>query len=110
MNEIKTLGLAIKVAREGQGLSMRQLAEKAGVSVSTVSMIEGGERDPTFGTLVTIAKALGTKPSALLDVASSLTKGLPSIEKNRTEMKRKKEEVSKLTNALSATLSKFAHS
>ena len=71
-NELRSLGLSIKAARESKGLSMRQLAEKAGLSVSTISLLESGQRDVTFSTITGIARALDTKPSVLLDLALAL--------------------------------------
>ncbi len=49
----------IKQTRLQQGLSMAALAKKAGFTKSYVSQIESLKREPTIGTLVTIAHALG---------------------------------------------------
>lgn len=55
---IKSLGLAIRVRRERQGLSQEQLAEKAGIDRSFVSRIERGLANPSFLLLVRISRAL----------------------------------------------------
>lgn len=58
-------GDALKLARESAGLSMRQLAEKAGVSVNTVSLIEAGQSCPRADVLASLAKALDTTMDAI---------------------------------------------
>lgn len=58
-------GDALKLARESAGLSMRQLAEKAGVSVNTVSLIEAGQSCPRADVLAALAKTLGTTMDAI---------------------------------------------
>lgn len=58
-------GDALKLARESVGMSMRQLAEKAGVSVNTVSLIEAGQSCPRADVLAALAKALGTTMDAI---------------------------------------------
>lgn len=58
-------GDALKLARESAGMSMRQLAEKAGVSVNTVSLIEAGQSCPRADVLAALAKTLGTTMDAI---------------------------------------------
>ena len=53
------LGQRIRVLREALSFTQEGLAEKAGISVSFVSMIERGERTPQVETLATISNALG---------------------------------------------------
>ena len=92
----RTLGLAIKVAREDKQLTTRALAEKAAVSPSTIFMIESGRQDPSFGTLMAIARALQTDFSTLLSVAGTLNadRDLQQLEKKRLKHK---DEEQKLT-------------
>ena len=54
-----TTGQHIKEARESAGLSIRDLAAKAGVAVNTISLIEGGKSVPRADILRKIANALG---------------------------------------------------
>lgn len=42
-----------------RGLSQGDLATKAGISVSYLSMLENSKRDPTVSTVKKVAKALG---------------------------------------------------
>lgn len=53
------LGLRLKTLRQRRGLSQRQLAQIAGVSNATVSLIEHGRTDPSMGLLRKILDSLG---------------------------------------------------
>lgn len=53
------LGAKIRQERNAQGLTLRQVAERAEVSVSFLSQIERDEAKPSVGTLHAIAAALG---------------------------------------------------
>src|SRR5216683_1816912 len=59
------LGQRIRVLREALSFTQEELAEKAGISVSFVSMIERGERTPYVETLVAISDALAITVSQL---------------------------------------------
>lgn len=67
--EITRIGLALaaalKTQREKQGLSKNALAQKAGVSVQSVSFIEDGVNSPSISTLLRFCDALGTTPEKL---------------------------------------------
>ena len=65
------LGGAIRGRREAQGLSQRTVAERVGLSRTTISRIETGEQVPTLETLDRIAKALDCPPHLFLAEASS---------------------------------------
>ena len=53
------LGLRLKTLRARRGLSQRKLAQIAGVSNATVSLIEHGRTDPSMGLLRKILDSLG---------------------------------------------------
>lgn len=55
----KALGLAIRQLREKSGLTQEAVAHKAGVTASTLSVIERGESNPTWATVAGIAAAVG---------------------------------------------------
>ena len=57
-NELKALGGRIKAVRESRGLSIRDLAELAGINKSQIVCIESGQSDPHYTTLLRIARAL----------------------------------------------------
>jgi transcriptional regulator with XRE-family HTH domain len=58
---VSTLGSKISRLRKQQGMSLNQLAEKAGVSVTTVHKLERNEMTPTITVLMKVADALGEK-------------------------------------------------
>jgi len=60
------LGPRIRALRETLLLNQEQLAERAGITHSYLSMIERGDRTPHVETLVSLAKALGIAVSQLL--------------------------------------------
>jgi uncharacterized protein len=53
--------LLVRTAREGAGLSARDLAARAGVSASTVTRIERGEINPTLAMLERLLDASGNQ-------------------------------------------------
>lgn len=65
MDTNKLLGRAIKMSRVGADLTQGELAEKAGISVSYLSLLERGKRDPSVSTVCKIAEALEIPPSRL---------------------------------------------
>lgn len=46
-NDSAAAGSALRVMREAQGLTMRQLAEKAGTTYGYISEVERGEKVPS---------------------------------------------------------------
>ncbi len=61
----------VRDARESAGLSLRSLAERAGVATSTVLRIEAGQVDPTVGMLARLVGAAGQE----LEVATRRSPG-----------------------------------
>lgn len=57
---------SVRRLRSKKNLSQKALADKVGISVSYVSMLERGQRSPPLETIEKMAKALGVTPSALL--------------------------------------------
>jgi transcriptional regulator with XRE-family HTH domain len=65
------LGLAIENCRKLRGITKSKLAERADLSLSYLSLIIKGDREPTIGKLDDIASALGVPSSILLFLASN---------------------------------------
>jgi transcriptional regulator with XRE-family HTH domain len=63
-------GLArrIRGLRERRGLTQEDFAERCGISVSFASLLERGERSPSYETLVQVAAALGVPLAELFRV------------------------------------------
>lgn len=61
------VGARIRALRSSQGLTLKHVAERTGVSVSMLSMLERGVTTASIGTLVSVASALGIHMSDLFD-------------------------------------------
>jgi transcriptional regulator with XRE-family HTH domain len=56
----------VRRLRAKKKLSQKALADKVGISVSYVSMLERGQRSPPLETIEKLAPALGVPPATLL--------------------------------------------
>ena len=74
-NAASDIGSYIKAQREAAQVSIRQLAERAGVSNPYLSQIERGLRKPSAEVLAQIAKALRVSAEALYVQAGILEPG-----------------------------------
>lgn len=61
------VGTRIRAMRSKQGLTLKDVAERTGVSVSMLSMLERGVATASIGTLVAVASALGVHMYDLFD-------------------------------------------
>jgi len=52
------LGIRLRFVRESAGLSQRQLAKKAGITNSTISLIEANRTNPSIGALKRVLDAI----------------------------------------------------
>jgi len=66
-----TYSRAIRLAREIVGLSQLQLAKKADLTPSYVSLLESDRRTPSVKVMGRLAYALGTTPTMLSILASA---------------------------------------
>src|SRR3990172_2789462 len=57
----------LKAHRERQGMSLRALAAKSGLSINAVSRIERGDSSPTVASLARMAEALGIPIGAFFE-------------------------------------------
>ena len=77
---------ALRREREGAGVSVSELARRAGVSKATVSQLEGGAGNPSVETLWALADALGVTFAHFVDeeaatptlVRAAAADGVPS--------------------------------
>lgn len=63
------LGRAVKALRKERGLTQAEVAEKMEVPATYLSDIERGIRNPSWTTILALAKALGVKPSEIVKLA-----------------------------------------
>ncbi len=73
--EVLSIGPRVKALREAGGLSLRDLAERSGVSAPMLSQVERGETSPTLSVASRIASGLDLRLSQLLrlDESGSVT-------------------------------------
>lgn len=57
---------ALREERTKQGLSQEELAHRANLNRTYISLLELGKRSPSLNTMVALATALKIKPSELL--------------------------------------------
>jgi transcriptional regulator with XRE-family HTH domain len=54
--------------RDAAGLTQQEMGTKAGLSISNLAQLEQGQKsDPRLSTILALARALGVKPSKLVD-------------------------------------------
>lgn len=68
------LGQAIRQLREKRGTTQEDLAHAANITTGTLSLIERGQANPTWGTVKGIAAALGVSMGELGSLSDRLTK------------------------------------
>lgn len=70
--ELGALGNAIKQLRTQAGLSQEQLAERASTDLTQIGGIERGTRNPSYSTLVRVAKALKSRVGDITRLADRI--------------------------------------
>src|SRR6218665_478343 len=65
---LRGLARRIRALRERRGLTQEDFATRCGISVSFASLVERGERSPSYETLVQVALALGVPLAELFRV------------------------------------------
>jgi XRE family aerobic/anaerobic benzoate catabolism transcriptional regulator len=76
---LEGLGAAVRALRGERGLTLRGLANAAGVSVRFLVQLEAGEGNISVARLEDVAEALGTTGAALLGQASAAKRQRPAI-------------------------------
>jgi len=63
------LGEAVRQLREKRGITQERLAQDAGLTTGTVSLVERGRSNPAWGTVKALAKALDVSVGELAKLA-----------------------------------------
>ncbi|WP_370230682.1 helix-turn-helix domain-containing protein [Marinobacter nauticus] len=91
------LGSAIEQCRVLKGYTKSKLAQDAGISISYLTLIIQGEREPTLASIEKISEALGIPASLLVFLASG--DELSSLSKEtRSELKQVTSELIKASS------------
>jgi transcriptional regulator with XRE-family HTH domain len=64
---VKVFGQVLRELRENKKLSQEKLAEFCDLDRTYISLLERGLRQPTLTTLFRLSRALGIKPSELIE-------------------------------------------
>lgn len=65
------IGKAIMLCRTQKGITKTKLATDANISISYLTLLEQGKREPNLATINNICKALQIPPSILIFLASN---------------------------------------
>ena len=79
------IGKAIRIMRTQKGLSQKELAERAGVTPSFVSLVEGSRRSASLKVIDQLASAMGTSVEVLLWEAVELPPNLNDADRRMCE-------------------------
>ena len=72
--------VTLKEARAARLLTVRGLAERAGVAFSTVHLIENGKSVPRFAVIRKLSDALGVEPGEIEEFAAAITEAAEGKE------------------------------
>ncbi len=89
-----SIGSAIRIAREEAKFTLEQVAAKSGITTSTLSRTEQGERDVSFIEVLTLVEIFGITELTLREYAQRIEKQCKSKTKVticELKAKRKKE-------------------
>lgn len=67
MDELRRLGPRLRAARQERGWTLDELAERAGMSASTLSRLESGKRQASLELLLPLTRQLGIRVDDLLE-------------------------------------------
>jgi len=65
------IGDRLKALRKSRGLTLQQLADRADLSISSLSQTERGLVSPTVRTIYSVCQALGVSPAWIIDPESA---------------------------------------
>jgi transcriptional regulator with XRE-family HTH domain len=68
------LGQVVSLRRKRLGMSQQDLAEDSGVDRAFISNVERGKRNPSFGTIASIANGLRMRFARLVDNCERCTR------------------------------------
>ncbi len=67
MDDLARIGVNLRTARTGLGITQEEVSRRSGVHPTEVSRIEAGSRNLRVETLIALARAVEVPPGRLLD-------------------------------------------
>tara|TARA_R110002096_G_scaffold374123_2_gene567678 strand:+ start:188 stop:538 length:351 start_codon:yes stop_codon:yes gene_type:complete len=101
---VDDLGKTIRIIRQAKGIKLSALAKKAGVSPPFLSLVEGGERQPSLKVLRNLAKELSVPSEALILMSVGNKSELKSSDEVTTEITKSVGRLIRLEEKLEALL------
>lgn len=83
MSDVLSAGALLRTARERAGLSQAELAARAGVTQSVISVYESGHRQPALSTLAALVEASGSRLDIRVRRSASPLSGLVRVGPSR---------------------------
>ena len=77
--------VTLREARLQALLSMRQLARKAGISPTTIYLLESGQRSPQLLTIYKLSRALGVDPAEIEEFRAAMDVSRESSQSHEEE-------------------------
>ena len=84
-SQMLLLGRRIRHARTEKGLTLDELGQLVGSTASQLSLVENGRREPRLSLLQSLAAALGTTTTDLLDAAPPSRRAALEIDLDRAQ-------------------------
>ncbi|EAQ04141.1 DNA-binding protein, putative [Pseudooceanicola batsensis HTCC2597] len=85
---LTAFGQKVRTLRRGKGLTLQQVADRAGMAGSTISKIENSNLSPTFDGLLKLARGLDVDLSTLLEGEGGATATSPAPSIGRLDVTR----------------------
>jgi|GEM_PF-5007669 len=98
-----SVGLAVRAAREAAGLTLNDLAGITGITLSSLSRSETGQRDLAFTEVLAISDGLKVDPETLRSLAETFERaGVTKTQHKRDQLARDLNDLQRL--AIEATI------
>ncbi len=75
-------GRALRICRAALKMSQQDVAKRAGITTSYLSLIESGKREPSLGTLDRVCKAIGV-PAHLVMLLAAGPGDIPAAHRKK---------------------------
>ena len=67
----RAFGVVLRRLRDERSMSQEALSAETGIDRSFLAKMEAGRRQPTITTFIRLSRALGVKPSAVMDAVET---------------------------------------
>jgi transcriptional regulator with XRE-family HTH domain len=98
LNSQRSLGTAVRAAREAQDMSQLELAKLSGVSRVTITKLELGKTNPTWESVLRVSEVLG------LHLTASPGPAVPAAARRSLSPRRRAQGTAKVSAAVDDTL------